>query len=108
MALGHKSGGRKAGTPNRKTQDISALLDSLGCDPIEGMARIAMNKVHTPELRGRMYAELAQYVYPKRKSVEVSGDQDAPLGPTKVEIVIVPTPSEEQIQKHVGPNRYHP
>jgi hypothetical protein len=73
MAKGHKTGGRVAGTPNRKTQEISALLDSLGCDPIAGMARIAMNEAHPPELRGRMYAELAQYLFPKRKAVEHSG-----------------------------------
>ena len=66
MAKGHKTGGRVAGTPNRKTQEISALLESLGCNPIEGMARIATNEKHSPELRGRMYAELAQYVYPAR------------------------------------------
>jgi len=78
MAKGHKTGGRAVGTPNRKTQEISALLDSLGCDPIEGMAQIAMNEAHTPELRGRMYAELAQYVYPKRKAVEIAADPVAP------------------------------
>jgi hypothetical protein len=72
MAKGHKTGGRVAGTPNRKTQEVTELLESLGCSPIEGMARIAMNEAHPPELRGRMYAELAQYVAPKRKSVEMS------------------------------------
>jgi hypothetical protein len=43
------------------------------------MARIAMDEQHTPELRGRMYAELAQYVYPKRKAVELAADPVAPL-----------------------------
>jgi hypothetical protein len=74
MALGHKTGGRVAGTPNRKTREVTELLESLGCDPIEGMARIAMNEAHSPELRGRMFAELAQYVAPKRKAVEHSVD----------------------------------
>jgi len=77
MALGYKSGGRVAGTPNRKTQEISELLESLGCYPIEGMARIAMDEKQTPELRGRMYAELAQYLYPKRKAVEVASSHMA-------------------------------
>jgi hypothetical protein len=70
MAKGHKTGGRVAGTPNRKTQEISDLLESLGCDPIKGMAKIAMDPKHTPELRGRMFAELAQYIYPKRKAFD--------------------------------------
>lgn len=79
MALGRKTGGRVAGTPNRKTRDIADLLESLDCDPIRGMARIAMNKKTRPELRGRMFAELAQYVYPKRKAIEHTGATDAPI-----------------------------
>jgi hypothetical protein len=33
------------------------------------MARIAMNKKNPAELRGRMFAELAQYVAPKPKAM---------------------------------------
>ncbi len=65
--------GRRKGTPNRATAEISERLAELGCDPIEGMASIAANEANPAELRGRMYAELAQYVYPKRKAVEHSG-----------------------------------
>ena len=72
MARGFKSGGRAKGTPNRKTQEVVERLEALGCDPIEGMARIAMNEANPPELRGRMFAELAGYVAPKRKAVEHS------------------------------------
>ena len=85
MAKGHKTGGRTAGTPNRKTQEISALLESLGCNPIDGMAKIAMDEKHSPELRGRMYAELAQYVYPKRKAVELATD---PVAPQQSKLVV--------------------
>jgi hypothetical protein len=92
MALGHKTGGREAGTPNRKTREIGELLESLGHNPIEAMVRIATDPEASLELRGRMNAELAQYVYPKRKAVEVAADQANPLVPSKVEIVIVPTP----------------
>jgi hypothetical protein len=67
-----KTGGRKAGTPNRRTVELQQKLDSLGCDPIEGMARLALDPNNAPELRARMYAELAQYVAPKRKAVETS------------------------------------
>lgn len=68
-----KTGGRIAGTPNKRTLDIQQRLDDLKCDPIEGMATIAMNAENPPELRGRMFSELAQYVAPKRKSVDLSG-----------------------------------
>ena len=36
-----------------------------------GMARIAMNPKNSTDLRLRANAELAQYVYPKRKALEV-------------------------------------
>lgn len=74
MAAGRKTGGRKKGTPNKRNQEIQAKLDALGCDPIEGMARIAMDENNDVSLRGKMFAELAQYVLPKRKAVEVSGE----------------------------------
>lgn len=51
---------------------VSERLRQMGCDPIEGMARLAMDEKNAPELRGRMYAELAQYEFPKRKAVEHS------------------------------------
>lgn len=79
MAAGVKTGGRAKGTPNKATAEVAARLAELGCDPIEGMARIAMDIAAPIELRGRMYSELAQYVAPKRKAVEVSGEGGAPI-----------------------------
>ena len=76
MALGRKTGGRIAGIPNRKTQDVVERLASLRCDPIEGMARIAMNPKNSAQLRGKMFSELAHYVYPKRKAIEHSVQPD--------------------------------
>jgi hypothetical protein len=70
MSLGKKTGGRIRGTPNKRTLEIQDRLCSMGCDPIQGMADLAMDANNTPELRGRMYAELAQYIAPKRKAVE--------------------------------------
>ncbi len=55
-----KTGGRRAGTPNKRPMEIATRLEELGCDPVEGMARIAMNPKNKPELRGRMFAELTQ------------------------------------------------
>jgi hypothetical protein len=74
MALGHKTGGRTAGTPNQKTKEVAELLASLGHDPIEAMVTIARNPRASLQLRGRINAELAQYIYPKRKAVELSGE----------------------------------
>jgi hypothetical protein len=92
MAKGKKTGGRVRGTPNRSTADVIERLQQLGCDPIEGMARIAMDDANPPELRGRMYAELAGYVAPKRRALDV-GTQDRQ--PVMIRIGIAgKTPSE--------------
>ena len=76
MAAGYKTGGRTKGTPNKATATVIETLARLGCDPIEGMARLAMDERNTAELRGRMFAELANYVASKRKAVEMSSDDE--------------------------------
>jgi hypothetical protein len=94
MALGRKTGGRTKGTPNKRTQDVTERLAVLGCDPIEGMARIAMDEANTPELRGRMYAELAQYVAPKRRAI----DHSASDGAGEISISWTPLAAAPQIE----------
>lgn len=70
-----KTGGRKKGTPNKKTKEVIERLKELGCDPIEGMANIAQTALDSDDLAlaGQMYKELAQYIAPKRKAIEVTG-----------------------------------
>jgi hypothetical protein len=74
MAQARKTGGRTSGTPNRKTQAIIDHLEALGCDPIEGMARIAMDETIEIGIRAQMYEELAQYGASKRKAIEVRSE----------------------------------
>jgi hypothetical protein len=69
---GERRGGRKPGSPNRRTLDVIDRLAALRCDPIAGMARIAMDKKTPIEIRARLFSELAQYVAPKRKAMEHS------------------------------------
>jgi hypothetical protein len=71
-----KTGGRVSGTPNRKTCELVEKLQRLGCDPIAGLAQIALAPETTPELKVRCYAELAQYVHSKRKAVELGSATD--------------------------------
>ncbi len=70
MAVGFKTGGRVAGTPNRKATEAAELLASIGHDPIAAMVEIAKDPNASLELRGRMNAELAHYVYPRCRAVE--------------------------------------
>src|SRR5215471_5018362 len=84
---GERRGGRQKGTPNRKTAQVAERLRELRCDPIEGMARIAMDEKAPLELRGRMYTELAQYVAPKRKAIEHSGPEGGEVPSIQVNFV---------------------
>jgi hypothetical protein len=84
MTTGVKTGGRSTGTPNRSTGEVKQTLEALGCDPIEGMARIAMEESQPIALRASMYRELAQYVAPKRKALEHGGETDGHRPPVFV------------------------
>lgn len=75
MAIGKKTGGRLKGTPNKRTVEIVELLEALDCEPVAGMASIAMDERNPVELRGRMYAELAAYVHAKKRAIEVKADE---------------------------------
>ncbi len=70
-----KTGGRAKGTPNKRTQSVTEKLAALGCDPIEGLAKIAMDRKNRIELRAAMYKELAQYIVPKRKAIEIEDEE---------------------------------
>jgi hypothetical protein len=96
MAAGYKTGGRTAGTPNKRTAEVAAKLAALGCDPIAGMARIAMDEANPIELRARMYSELAAYVAPKRKAVELSSEDEATTEPLTVNVRVVRPPVWEE------------
>lgn len=60
--------GRKKGGGNKPT--IAAALAALNCDPITGLAALAMDTANKPEVRARCYAELLQYLHPKKRSIE--------------------------------------
>ena len=65
---------RPAGAGRKKGSSVKASADEickrLKCDPIAGMASIAMDKKADLGLRARMYAELAKYLHPQRRAVD--------------------------------------
>ncbi len=77
--------GRPKGSENKATVEVRESLERIGCDPIEGMARVAMNDTEAlglaegetipVTLRARMFEALAQYVAPKRRATELTIDQ---------------------------------
>lgn len=78
---GHtKHGGRKKGKLNKVNEEVRGLiLLEAGHDPIKAMIDIANNPDASLELRGKMNAELAGYVYAKRRTMEHQGKDGGPL-----------------------------
>jgi hypothetical protein len=76
---GERRGGRTKGIPNKRTVAVTEKLEALDRDPIEGMARMAMAESQLIRLRAQMYKELEQYVAPKRKAVEVTGEDGSSI-----------------------------
>ena len=83
MSTKKKTGGRTKGTGNKRNEAVRETLESMACDPIAGMATIAHKAFIRRDyaLAGNMYKELAKYVAPQLKAVEVTGADGEPLGP---------------------------
>lgn len=74
MADGRKTGGRVRGTPNRRTVEVAERLEELGLDVLAGLAAIAQDERVDPPVRARVLIELAGFLYPKRRAVDVTLD----------------------------------
>jgi hypothetical protein len=66
-----KTGGRRAGTPNRRSVMLHELLQSLDCDVPKRL--VALLPELSPERQADVLLELMQYLYPKRKAIELTG-----------------------------------
>jgi hypothetical protein len=66
--------GRKAGTPNKKTQDLFEKCEKHGVDPFESLLLIARDG-EKEETRMQACKELCKYLYPQRKAVEHTTDE---------------------------------
>lgn len=102
MAKGSKTGGRKKGTPNRSTQELFEKCKKVGVDPFEILlyfskgdwkslgyesefeTRVARTgelievRVIEPELRFKAASKAADFLYAKRKAVELSSEEGKP------------------------------
>ena len=72
MALGYKTGGRQKGTPNKNRAALLAKLeDSFPTyDPLLALVEIAQDASVDLSVRLDCHKTLANYLYPKMRSVE--------------------------------------
>jgi hypothetical protein len=79
VALGRKTGGRKAGTPNKRTVALTAALverlEALNFCPVEALIRVgqAAEAAGELDLARAAFADVAPFVYPRKKAVEHGG-----------------------------------
>ena len=99
MAIGHKTGGRQSGTPNKATNDarqaIASFVDGNAHRLTEWLDQVA-NGVKVVEMDGDdavekyivppnpakafdMFQSVVEYHVPKLARMEISGDDDKPL-----------------------------
>lgn len=100
---GQRYGGRQAGTPNRKTQELHELMDKVGCNPFEILIlfakgdyealgypkyffkQIGENVIEelsiSPELRQKSAKDACEYLFSKRKAIEhkIEADKEMSL-----------------------------
>jgi hypothetical protein len=69
--------GRKRGTPNKKTLGLQESLEAHGLNLIGQLVNL-LPDLHIDK-QADVLLELMAYVYPRRKSVEVSGMNEAAL-----------------------------
>src|SRR6476619_2592195 len=70
MPLPTPGPGRPKGVKNKRTLILEDKLEALGCDPIAYLAEVMMDEAKPVELRMKAAAELAPYVWPKRRAIE--------------------------------------
>jgi len=63
-----KTGGRRKGTPNRRTLDFQSSLNEQGIDLVAEIRNLL--PVLSPDQKASVILDLLAYLYPKRKAVE--------------------------------------
>ncbi len=72
-----QTAGRKAGTPNKRSQSLFDLCDEMDFNPFKAMLTIAKDDTHKDS--AMMLKEVAKYLYPARKAIELSATLDPKL-----------------------------
>lgn len=85
-----KTGGRKKGTPNKRSLELAETLDYLGRNPVDELFALI------PQLQAKEQAQILlgflPYLYPKRKSLDLTVQEQVPNP-------IAAMPREERLQK---------
>ena len=76
---GQRFGGRKAGTPNRKTVELEQRLADMGIDPVERLGMILnMRGKKAPSALDQAFIllRLCKFIFPERKAVDLDVSEE--------------------------------
>lgn len=76
---GTRFGGRKKGTPNKKTREFRDSVAAAGITPLEYMLAVLRDEKAPEERRDEMAKAAAPFIHPRLAAMKVSGDPNAPL-----------------------------
>ena len=79
MARGRKTGGRKAGTPNKATSATAAAIAASGPTPLDYMLSVLRDEAREPAIRLEAAKAAAPYVHPRLSAVAQSGPEGGPI-----------------------------
>ena len=80
-----KTGGRQMGTPNKKTMKLEQVLLQHDFDPVkELIGSIQASSAHDVKINAIL--KLMEYLYPKRKSIDISIDDESIAGNNKIDL----------------------
>ncbi|MFL9845131.1 hypothetical protein [Flavobacterium rhizosphaerae] len=72
-----KTGGRRKGTPNKTTAEIRSAFQCLVEDNLDTINKDL--KIMEPEQRLKYIIDLAKFVVPQLKAIELSSNSEKPL-----------------------------
>lgn len=79
MAAGKKTGGRKAGVPNKATAAKVAEVEASGLTPLDYMLGVMRDPAIAADRRDDMAKAAAPYVHPKLAAIEHTGKDGGPI-----------------------------
>src|SRR3974377_2076054 len=95
MATGKKTGGRRKGTPNRRTAEMRAEMGASGELPLEFLLRHMRNPENSKAEQFAAAKAAAPYVHPQlqaiaHRNLDADGNPVAPV----VNVRVLPTPPD--------------
>jgi hypothetical protein len=76
---GTRSGGRKKGTPNKKTVELISAVEESGVTPVEYMLSVMRDVANDAPVRMDAAHKVAPYIHAKLASIETKSEINATI-----------------------------